>query len=1233
MNKMARRGGRALATLAGALMLSLISSAGSAQGVDIIITDNIKVDATWTGVVGVTKSVTLNSNIVLTIEAGTIIKMWPGASFTIKGKLRLPGGSGVSPVVVTSLYDDEYGGDTDGEGNAILPQPGDWGGLVLDQTTQEISSNGVALTMANVLFRYGGSSTSGVLYCKGISPVYDYLIFEYNNYTVTAQGDKDNLGFALPSLPQLSNVTFSNNNYLIHCVHFAFAHYNGGMAFSGNKYNAILHEGTPYLNGLEAYSETWEIVNDMPFLIYNIYTIPSNLSMTMQAGSVFKSIDSSKQFLIYSTLTMESTPEDPVVFTSYYDDTHGGDTNADGSDTTPNPGDWGYVLIGRSTTDFHDALIRFGGKNFEGCILTNGQPTIRDSVFDQCSYALGSFGTDTKAGSPIINNNVFQDVNYPYTQKDIAFPTIGTNTYNNVRYRGIFVKGSMTTSGTVTGTWTPIGDSTGKLPYVLADDLTIGEGVTVTLAESTVVKMLTNTANLIVQGLLVSEGTDSGPLIFTSYKDDQYGGDTNADGATSSPDAGDWSYVRLQNGAIQLEKAIFRFGGNGQEGALNVYTSSPQVRNTTFYRNTYALGSDGSSTGQARPIISSCTFDSNTYPLQQKNFAFPTYVDNSFVGNAYPGIFVNGSMTTTGSDTGTWSGASNLAYVLNEDVTVGSGVTLVIPGGTVVKFMQSAYALNSTGVLDLQGTGDNRVVFTSYKDDEYGGDTNGENSSPPARGDWSYVSVQNSLTVFDYALVRFGGASKEGALYVLNASPTVDNVLFTTNTYALGTDGTASTPGNANVSNNTFTDNSYPLQQLDFSFPTYSGNSFVDNLYTGIFVQGSMTVSGTAVGTWTGATSAAGAQPGARAGEALAYVPNAAITIGSGVTLTIPAGTIVKPISTSATITVSGAIDWGGTADDPVIFTSYKDDAHAGDTNGDGLASLPGVGQWGSVCIQNDANVVQNAVFRYGGSSTGAICIKNSQPQVRDNSFVLNAYAVTVDSANSPLVTNNDFVGNTTYGLQNKRTQSITSAEDNYWGHETGPTHAENPLGEGDKASDGVDYTPFLGASIYTYPRATASEESHAFGSVMIGETSSWELTVTNAGSAPLNVYPASVGSTAYSVLAPTDLATLQPTESVAVQLQFAPINAGAFNTNLTIVTDSPSERQMVIPVTGTGVAPTPTATVTPTATATPTPTGDPVVPAQSSGGTSMLVLALGGALVLMLRGSRRVGRRYRGRP
>ncbi len=67
-------------------------------------------------------------------------------------------------------------------------------------------------------------------------------------------------------------------------------------------------------------------------------------------------------------------------------------------------------------------------------------------------------------------------------------------------------------------------------------------------------------------------------------------------------------------------------------------------------------------------------------------------------------------------------------FSYGSSVTVASGVTLTVDSGVVVKFDSSNGSLNVNGALSATG-----AVFTSYKDDAHGGDTNGDGGQPCPR--------------------------------------------------------------------------------------------------------------------------------------------------------------------------------------------------------------------------------------------------------------------------------------------------------------------------------------------------------------------------------------------------------------------------------------------------------------------------------------------------------------------
>ena len=115
---------------------------------------------------------------------------------------------------------------------------------------------------------------------------------------------------------------------------------------------------------------------------------------------------------------------------------------------------------------------------------------------------------------------------------------------------------------------------------------------------------------------------------------------------------------------------------------------------------------------------------------------------------------------TIDTDT-TWT-LANSPYVVDSDVTVAAGVTLTVEAGVVVKFdtdTGTGDQLIIHGTLLAQGTSGNEIYFTSIRDDDVGGDTNGDGSTTSAAaGDWQDIHLgSDSHTVLDHVVVRYGG--------------------------------------------------------------------------------------------------------------------------------------------------------------------------------------------------------------------------------------------------------------------------------------------------------------------------------------------------------------------------------------------------------------------------------------------------------------------------------------------
>ena len=114
-------------------------------------------------------------------------------------------------------------------------------------------------------------------------------------------------------------------------------------------------------------------------------------------------------------------------------------------------------------------------------------------------------------------------------------------------------------------------------------------------------------------------------------------------------------------------------------------------------------------------------------------------------------------------------------YRVTGNLTVASGVTLTICPGAIVKFA-SGLSLTVNGMLDAQGTRVEAIVFTSDKDDEWGGDTNGDGDATHAQaGDWHQITGSGTVKMNYCQLLWCSAQNNQGALYPQGGTWTFDN--------------------------------------------------------------------------------------------------------------------------------------------------------------------------------------------------------------------------------------------------------------------------------------------------------------------------------------------------------------------------------------------------------------------------------------------------------------------------
>jgi len=169
-----------------------------------------------------------------------------------------------------------------------------------------------------------------------------------------------------------------------------------------------------------------------------------------------------------------------------------------------------------------------------------------------------------------------------------------------------------------------------------------------------------------------------------------------------------------------------------------------------------------------------------------------------------------------------------------------------------------------------------------------------------------------------------------------------------------------------------------------------------------------------------------------------------------GINLTIEPGVVIK-FNSAGLLTVSGKLTAIGTKDEPIVFTSIKDDASGGDTNGDGDNSQPAPGDWNYLSIGNAGEANLDYVnVQYGGGvyNAGAITSYRAKLNIANSIITKNNAAIALNQGTSTIshsfISNNiiPFVGGVTVdaGISNNgRADVIVNASDNWWGTADGP--------------------------------------------------------------------------------------------------------------------------------------------------------------------------------------------------
>ena len=185
----------------------------------IILSGTITANTTWRGwkVYNVTGNLTVQNGVTLTVEPGTVVKFNSGVSLTVNSGATLNAiGTRAQPIVFTSIKDDEYGGDTNGDGEKTYPYAGDWARIYAGGT----------LNMNYCRIRYcNNNSDQGAIQGSGGTVLFDNGIIEASTYECV----------------RMNSGKFTAHNSVFRDASMGFGYYGGSGVY---VYNCVVADCT-----------------------------------------------------------------------------------------------------------------------------------------------------------------------------------------------------------------------------------------------------------------------------------------------------------------------------------------------------------------------------------------------------------------------------------------------------------------------------------------------------------------------------------------------------------------------------------------------------------------------------------------------------------------------------------------------------------------------------------------------------------------------------------------------------------------------------------------------------------------------------------------------------------------------------------------------------------------------------------------------------------------------------
>ncbi|MEO8427416.1 MAG: Ig-like domain-containing protein, partial [Verrucomicrobiota bacterium] len=901
----------------------------------------------------VSSDTAIDGGATLTIVPGQVVKFAQGASLTVNTGFLTSLGTATSKIIFTSFKDDSVGGDANADAAVSSPQAGDWEAIYFEAGSDQSVLSQAEVRFAGNAANPGNSSwyRPAIRLTNTSATLTDVLVIDADQNGVEIVGGS----------PVLTRVLVTRARALA----FAETALANPTLRQLSASNTGLN-GYWFVGGTLTANRTFDF-GGLPGFINNNLTVAAGTALTLIPGLVVK-FRQGVDLEVDGTLNAVGAADNKIIFTSFKDDSVGGDTNADVAASTPQSGDWQaiYFRAGSDASVLDQVEVRFAGNAANpgnsswyrpAVRVTGSNAKLSDVLIRDADFT----GVDILTSNPSLTRvTVDKGRSDAFTVDLVSNPTlVSLVASNNGGNRVLKLGGTFSNDQVWDG---------GGLPIELTGSLTIPQDRTLTIAPGQVIKLRQAVFIDVNKGRLIADSTAALPIVFTSVADDTAGGDSNADGNTSSPVAGNWQAIFLTNATADtiLRNVDIRYPGNAASPgnaswfryALTVQGTDARLENLRIVQADWR--------GVRLQDASSPTLI-NVSVTNAREFAFvsdftvtPSLSNIAASSNGRDAFFFDGGALPTSRR---WS-LINMPYIFNNSVTVPVGITLTLDPGVVLKWNTAQY-LQINGTLSAVGTAAVPIVLTSRRDDTALGDTfrdGSDGAAAPQRGDWQslFIESDSTGTVLDNVDIRYPGnaASPGNASWFrpalrLNAATTVIRTrIFEADWRGIEINGTDVAP-----TLDTVTIDGVRAEAIHMSLmsnPTFRGLRSTRTGGDRIQIGG-----GTldANRTWDG--------------SGLPFHLETSLTLPAGRTLTLVPGTVVK-LPQAAFVSIAGTLNANASSGAPIVFTALSDDSAGGDSNADGVATLPVPGSWQGIFIDgtaSSATVLNNAQIRYAGNA------------------------------------------------------------------------------------------------------------------------------------------------------------------------------------------------------------------------------------------------------------------------